>query len=350
MESYTFATANLPDTQASPRLTWAAWLVGVAGCAALIIGTTHLSEERELLSLLEEAHPWWLLAAAGLQAGTYGMQGMVWRAVAAAGAPGKAPLPLSQALRLSLAVLFVNQALPSAGVSGIAITRAGLQRVGLPPPTVAAVVLVDVGMRYATYGLCLGVAVLLALVSGAVPGWILLFATIFMLITAAVGVFMIALPTDHLDWLERFVLRFERSARVVHWLLMAERDLCARPALLIRAGLLHTAIFLMDAGTLWCGAQALGAAVAPQAVFVAFMISTLFRTLGFMPGGLGTFEAASVWMLRLMGMPWAAGLSTTLLFRGLSFWLPMLPGFFFSRHLAFKRTGQTPSRPAAPDA
>jgi Mg2+-importing ATPase len=56
-----------------------------------------------------------------------------------------------------------------------------------------------------------------------------------------------------------------------------------------------------------------------------------------MPGGLGTFETASVMSLKSIGLPLPVGLSATLLFRGLSFWLPMIPGLFCSRHLLVKK-------------
>ncbi len=71
------------------------------------------------------------------------------------------------------------------------------------------------------------------------------------------------------------------------------------------------------------------------------MIASLMRSIGFLPGGLGTFEAASVGALSIAGVPVAVGLSATLLFRGLSFWLPMVPGLAMSRTLAGGRTGRT---------
>jgi len=61
------------------------------------------------------------------------------------------------------------------------------------------------------------------------------------------------------------------------------------------------------------------------------MLSTLARTLGPVPGGLGIFEAASVATLKLMGVPIAAGLAATLLFRGFSYWLPMAQGILLAR-------------------
>jgi Mg2+-importing ATPase len=58
--------------------------------------------------------------------------------------------------------------------------------------------------------------------------------------------------------------------------------------------------------------MALGLAVNPAPVFASFMLSTLTRTLGVVPGGLGVFEAVSVPTLKLIGVPVAAGLAATL--------------------------------------
>jgi len=68
-------------------------------------------------------------------------------------------------------------------------------------------------------------------------------------------------------------------------------------------------------------------------MFATFMIANLVRTVSFIPGGLGTFEAGAVVMLNLDGISVAVGLSTALLFRGLTFFLPMAPGLWFSRRV-----------------
>lgn len=64
------------------------------------------------------------------------------------------------------------------------------------------------------------------------------------------------------------------------------------------------------------------------------MIANLVRTMGFVPEGLGTFEATSVLPLKMVGVAIPVALSATLLFRGLSFWLPMLPGLWISKNIA----------------
>jgi Mg2+-importing ATPase len=73
------------------------------------------------------------------------------------------------------------------------------------------------------------------------------------------------------------------------------------------------------------------------------MVASVFRTLGIVPGGLGSFEAASVLTLHANGVTTAVALSATLAFRGMSFWLPMLPGFVASRHLASRNRHEEPA-------
>jgi uncharacterized membrane protein YbhN (UPF0104 family) len=49
------------------------------------------------------------------------------------------------------------------------------------------------------------------------------------------------------------------------------------------------------------------------------------------PGGLGTFEAGSMAMLTLLCVPVESALAATLLLRGFTFWLPMLPRLRLAR-------------------
>jgi Mg2+-importing ATPase len=104
------------------------------------------------------------------------------------------------------------------------------------------------------------------------------------------------------------------------------------------ASCLQLVTFLLDAATLWMLVRSLGANAHLSQVFASFMIANLAGTVSFIPGGLGTFEAAAVLMLRIDGISVAVGLSTALLFRGLTFFLPMAPGLWFSRRINRHRT------------
>ena len=71
-------------------------------------------------------------------------------------------------------------------------------------------------------------------------------------------------------------------------------------------------------------------------------MASMAATLGPIPLGLGTFEAARVGMLNLLGVSVEAALAGTLMLRGLTFWLPMLPGIWLAR----RELSLTPDAPA----
>ena len=71
--------------------------------------------------------------------------------------------------------------------------------------------------------------------------------------------------------------------------------------------------------------------VACWVAFAGFTIGAIVAMIAPSPLGLGTFEAGTTGMLTLLGMPLEAALSATLLLRGLTFWLPMVPGILIAR-------------------
>ncbi|MFC4702444.1 lysylphosphatidylglycerol synthase transmembrane domain-containing protein [Paraburkholderia caffeinitolerans] len=104
-----------------------------------------------------------------------------------------------------------------------------------------------------------------------------------------------------------------------------------RRRLLVRTVALQLTIFLLDASTLWLTLSAVGARAQFWVAFASFAVASMVATIGPVPVGLGTFEAASVGMLQMLGVPIEAALAGTLLLRGFTFWLPMLPGVWLAR-------------------
>src|SRR5512139_1587734 len=101
-----------------------AWLVGAAMLAALVLFVLHGTEQQAFMRLVVDAEPRWLGWAVVLQAATYLAQAGVWlTAIHAAGHP----VSMGTAYRLSVAKLFVDQALPSAGVSGTVVMAKALE-------------------------------------------------------------------------------------------------------------------------------------------------------------------------------------------------------------------------------
>jgi Mg2+-importing ATPase len=313
---------------------WLSWIVGAAVLAAVIVAALRSSEERELYRLTREARPAWLLVALLLQASTYLFQGEIWRLVARAAGAAGAGVSRRTVTWLSLGKLFVDQALPSAGISGNVLMVRGLEGRGVPRPAVMAALIVDTASCYATYVLGLGAALLITVVHHQASRLVLFASIPFALVSLAAAAAVLALSGPRAGAAARKVARFAPARRALELFEAADPQLARRPSLLIVASAYQAAILLLDAATVWALIAALGARAAPSGVFASFMISTLFRIIGVVPGGLGAFEAASVLTLKLVGVSIPVALAATLLFRGLSFWLPMLPGLWFAHRAA----------------
>ena len=298
--------------------------------AAVIAASLHVTEAREFAALAEHAEPWWLSLAVVLQALTYLAAGQVFRAVAA---QSKRTLDRATAYRLSLVKLFVDQALPSGGLSGTLALANGLEREGLPRSVVSAGVVVDVVSYYAAYAAMLGLAASIAVARHA-DASLALGAVLAFALFAGVLIILLLRRSGSAGSGRLLRLRNLRTVRkALEFVEQADPSLVHSRTLLVKATACQVAIFALDAASMWALLRAVGSQGSVLGVFASFMLSTLLRTVAIMPGGLGAFEAASVLTLRLVGVPTAEALAATLLFRGLSFWVPMLPGLWFSKKL-----------------
>jgi uncharacterized membrane protein YbhN (UPF0104 family) len=61
------------------------------------------------------------------------------------------------------------------------------------------------------------------------------------------------------------------------------------------------------------------------------MLASVAETVSLIPGGVGTFDAACVGLLNFLEVPLETALAGTLLLRGFTLWLPLLPGLYLLR-------------------
>ena len=304
------------------------WVVGLLGFLAVILVALHFGSLEKMLQLVRSARPAWLVVALFVQAGTYVSAAFVWRqALRLAGHP----LPLRTLVPLGIAKVFTDQVLPSGGISGTMLVVRGLIRRHIPPEIAMAAMLIGL-VSY-------DVAYLIVVLASAGMLWLqhrlnlplLIGVTIFVVVTVAVPAAVLGLK----KWGKRRPIAWVSKCLGVTTLLReltdAPTDLLRSPRLLLQTVGLQLCIFMLDAFTLWLAFNAIGEVPPLWAVFVSFAIASMVATIGPIPVGLGTFEAASVGMLSLLGVSVEAALAGTLLLRGLTFWLPMLPGIWLAR-------------------
>jgi uncharacterized protein (TIRG00374 family) len=80
---------------------------------------------------------------------------------------------------------------------------------------------------------------------------------------------------------------------------------------------------------LWASSKAVGLDISAWNVFIVFTVGLVVGTVTPTPGGLGGAEAGWVAGLIAYGAAAPLALAAVLLYRLLSYWLPLLPGFAF---------------------
>ncbi len=217
---------------------------------------------------------------------------------------------------------FTVEMLRSAGVDTGEAAAAFTASTGLQLATTAALPLLALpaiigsapaGRSLATAAY-LGVAVLLLLVATGAAA----FATDRPLELAGRGI----------QWLLNATIRRHRHVTGLPQALLADRDFIHRTlggrwkaAVLAAAG--NTGF---DYLALLCALRAVGASPRPSLVLLAYTGAELLALLPFTPGGLGFVEAGLVGTLTLAAVPAPQALAATLLYRLVSYWLPIPAG------------------------
>ncbi len=305
------------------------WLwLGLLLLSALIAAVTHFGDIEHFLAQMQRAEPAWLVVALLLQVATYFSVAELWRRALLR---GKARVPLASLVPLGLAKLFSDQALPTGGMSGTAFLVAALSRRGVSAQLCMAVLLVSLVAYYAAYLLFATASVLLLWLHHAMQGWIVATALVFGLVAVAIPAGALMLQSRGRRPLPPLMLRIPGLRAMLGSFSEVSHELVRDRSLLSSATILHGSVFLLDALTLWVMLHAIGQPVSFWVVLPSFIMASVVATLGPVPLGLGTFEASCVAMLGSLGVPIETALTATLLLRGFTLWLPMLPGLWLTR-------------------
>ena len=323
---------------------WLPWVFGSAILIAMIVVGVHFTETTDLVRLVQTSQPRWIFLATLLQVATYLAQGEVFRApVRVTGHH----ITASLVYKLSLVKLFMDQALPSAGISSTVFVAKSLQRNGIPRDIVAASMVLNLASYHIAYAACLLAALAIITASGHSNWIVMVISVLFLLFAVGLVAAVIAISAGKGRKQAALLERVPIVRSAMQFLTDADARLTQHLRLLVETSIWQAVIFILDAATMWVLILALGEQASVKGVYASFMISSLLRTMGIVPGGLGTFEATSVLTLKMIGVAIPVALSATLLFRGLTFWLPMLPGLWLSKNIALDRR-QTP-RESPPD-
>lgn len=304
------------------------WLSGLLLLGVIVGFALHFGDVQVFVSTLKSASPLWLGAAVVCQIATYACAAAVWFRILSRANAGQ---PFAGLFKLAVVQLFANQALPTSGLSGTVMMAKGLARRGVAPSLVMTALLVDGFSYYASYLMVGLLAFVILWHSGDLgAAWLpLSIAFITVLLALVLAIFLLIRRQGRI--IPRAALGWAPAAKMAAILGSARTDMLRDGKLIFEAFLLQIGIFLLDAATLWIAARSVGLAVDPITAFLSFVLASGVATLSPIPLGLGTFEGTCTGLLHVMGSSIEGSLAATLILRGLTLWLPMVPGLWLMR-------------------
>ena len=253
---------------------------------------------------------------------------------------------------LTLAVNFVNQISPSAGVTGATFLSYNL-RDEVPAGKTTLVEYGRYFLTYTSYAIFLAVALGLVYFGGGID------RIIVRIVLLLVGgglllsiVFMVALSSKgRFDQIVFLVQRF--IDRISHWFrrdnqplvgkdrirrLLSEfhhgYDLVLRERRRLRDPLIYAMLSnLLEVTSLYIIFLSLGQTLNPGVVIISYAVANAVGTISLVPGDFGIYEVALVTALSAIGVPLALALSATILYRLLNKAILLPAGFIFYTRL-----------------
>jgi uncharacterized protein (TIRG00374 family) len=302
----------------------AAFLLAFMLLAGVVLFSMQAGEIADVAKHFGQTRLLWVLAGSAAQIFAFLSLALLWKtALRRLGSDGG----IGDLFLLSLGKLFADQALPSVGVSGGYFIVHAFARRGAPERVGLAVFAFGAAAMIVMFILAVIASFILVTVSGAGPEFLTIeTASLALLAFVALSVFLAY-------WLlqSSLVRRFQQTnpfaQRLTDLSRFAIERLMRDKALFVRCVVLQIAGRLFDAATLWTCFLAIEQTLDPHVAFAAVSMAALAATIAPTPMGLGSFEGGMVASLTSLGAPIEAALTATILYRGLSLWLPLAAGF-----------------------
>jgi uncharacterized protein (TIRG00374 family) len=293
---------------------------------------------------LGEAEPIWIAVAIAFNVLAYAMYIALFKAVVGGDV---LRLRWSETYEINLAGVAATRFFSAGGAGGIALTYWALRKAGMERRDVARRMVAFVSLQYAFYPLALIVFGIL-LRTGVVNGKSSVELTIVPAGVAGllliVGVLITLIPSD----VEHRLARFAHSERARHWLQSAAKvpatlgegfrfalTLFTHPSKGGLAVIGAAGFWAANIGILWASFHAFGVHVPLAVVIQGFFLGMVANLFPFAPAGVGAVDAGMIGAFVLFGIPKETVFPAILVFRLVSFWMPIPPGvfaFFQLRH------------------
>jgi uncharacterized protein (TIRG00374 family) len=289
----------------------------------------------DALGKLDEAQPIWIGVAIGFNVAAYATYIALFKAVVGGDA---LRLTWPETYEINMAGVAATLLFSAGGAGGVALTYWALRKAGMRRRDVARRMVAFVSLHYAFYPLALIVFGLL-LRTGVLNGEDSVELTIIPAGVAGVllvlGALVTLIPAD----VESRILphvRGERARSVVHTIAKVPQtlgegfrfalSLFAHPRKGGLAVLGAAGFWAFSIGVLWASFHAFGVHVPLAVVVQGFFLGMVANLFPLAPAGVGAVDAGMIGAFVLFGLPEDTVFPAILVFRLISFWLPIPPG------------------------
>jgi uncharacterized protein (TIRG00374 family) len=298
----------------------------------------------DALGRLEDADPLWIAVAIGFNVLAYATYIALFKAVVGGDA---LRLSWTETYEINMAGVAATLLFSAGGAGGVALTYWALRRAGMARRDVARRMVAFVSLHYAFYPLALivfGLLLRTGLVSGKSSVELTIVPAGVAGLLIVIGVLIALIPSD----LERRLAPYAHGEKARSFVRSAAKfpatmgegfrfalSLFAHPS---RGGLAligAAGFWAASIGVLWASFHALGVHVPLAVVVQGYFLGMVANLFPLAPAGVGAVDAGMIGAFVLFGIPEETVFPAILVFRLISFWMPIPPGvvaFFQLRH------------------
>ena len=301
--------------------------------AALYFLLPQLAGLEDTWRRIEDGSPYWMLVALLFGCGMFFSYVAMFRGIFLAA--GSSRIDWRASYQITMAGLAASRIFAAGGAGGLVLTAWALRRSGMRKRVVADKTLTFLILTYMPYMAALivcGLGLRLGIFHGPAPFGLTVVPAIIAVILTAIGVSTALVPTD----LQRRLEGFARGhGKLGKW---AQRlaNLPASASAGMRDALQHlrhpdpalagaVLFWAFQVAILWASFHAFGDAP-PLAVLTQAFFVGMFGNLLPMPGGVGGVEGGMIASLAAFEVDAGQAVVAVLLFRAVTFWLPLIPG------------------------
>lgn len=310
---------------------------------------SHFTELEKIFALFKQINPFWFVLALLTQVFTYFFTANIYHSLLAL-YDNESAISRSDLFKVSIISLFLSQAIPTAGLSGGSYLVHFLQKKKLSPRNSFSVFILGIFCSYFCNLLALFFSIfyMAATIGRDWDGSLtaVIVVGIFLLIfLSAISLFFgsknatayISGKIEKHKWLKRIVDKSQlklpgEEVPDANWespwkIVKNKFHYLWRPIFW------QFMEFLADTATIFLLLYGLNFRSKFLIIFVGLILTKIVSLVAISPGGLIFFEGAMVLFYNTFGIPLDLAVVVTLMFRALSFWLPMPLGLFLYGHL-----------------